>query len=240
MAARATDRTTFQREAERRFPYRVDIPVSTSGFGRQLTELHDWCRTHVAPGQWAQHGFVDKTRHDDRGVALEFTRWYFMAAADAEAFKQRWHEDQAPASIPRIRLEKLTGGVRALRNELLAYFQDGCPALDPKEAADAAHLMEEVHDLLLKVAIHTEWVDRLAQEPPALGSFSATRSTVVTELDILRSAKLVLDQHGEDALVHAARRADELLERGDVQGYEVWLAIFAVLESARAHLSGMD
>jgi hypothetical protein len=34
----------------------------------------------------------------------------------------------------------------------------------------------------------------------------------------------------------AARRADELFERGDVQGYEVWLAILAVLEAAKVHL----
>jgi hypothetical protein len=60
---------------------------------------------------------------------------------------------------------------------------------------------------------------------------------MASELDILQSAKVVLDCHGPDALIHAARRADELLERGDVQGYEVWLAILAVLESARAHLS---
>jgi hypothetical protein len=63
---------------------------------------------------------------------------------------------------------------------------------------------------------------------------------LVTDLDILRSAKLVIDHHGKDALIQAARQADELLERGDVQGYEVWLAILAVLESARAHLAGAN
>jgi len=63
---------------------------------------------------------------------------------------------------------------------------------------------------------------------------------VVNDLDILRGAKLVLDHHGPDALTHAARHADAPLERGDVQGYEAWLAILAVLESARAHLSGAD
>jgi hypothetical protein len=65
-------------------------------------------------------------------------------------------------------------------------------------------------------------------------------TAVVSELQILRSAKVVLDHHGPDALTHAARRADALLERGDVQGYELWLAILAVLESARVHLSGMN
>ena len=44
---------------------------------------------------------------------------------------------------------------------------------------------------------------------------------MVSELHILLSAKLVLDYHGQDALVHAARRADELLERGGPQGFAV-------------------
>jgi len=39
---------------------------------------------------------------------------------------------------------------------------------------------------------------------------------MVSDLDILRSAKVVLDHHGEDALVYAARQADALLERGDL------------------------
>lgn len=174
MAPRPTDRTRSQRDAERRFPYRVDIPVSTSGFGRQLTELHDWCRAHIPAGQWDQHGFQDKARRDDRGVALEFTRWYFMTAVDAEAFKRRWHDDRAPGSIPRIRLEKLTGRVRAFRDELLACFENS-RALDVAESGSVVHLMEEVHDLLLKVALHPEWVERLAQEPPAPGSFASVR-----------------------------------------------------------------
>ena len=63
-------------------------------------------------------------------------------------------------------------------------------------------------------------------------------TAVVTELDILRGAKVVLDHHGPDALTHAARRADQLLERGDVQGYELWIAILAILESAKTHLLG--
>ena len=61
---------------------------------------------------------------------------------------------------------------------------------------------------------------------------------MTSDLDILRGAKVVLDHHRPDALTHAARRADALLERGDVQGYELWIAILAVLESARTHLLG--
>ncbi len=50
----------------------------------------------------------------------------------------------------------------------------------------------------------------------------------------------MLDHHGEDALLYATKRADELLERGDPQGYEVWLAILTVIESARLHLGQSD
>jgi hypothetical protein len=59
---------------------------------------------------------------------------------------------------------------------------------------------------------------------------------MVSDLGLLRSAKLVLDQHGADALIHCAQQADRMIEKGDVQGYEVWCAIMALLESAKAHL----
>jgi hypothetical protein len=38
----------------------------------------------------------------------------------------------------------------------------------------------------------------------------------MTDPDIFRAAKLLIDQHGEDAALRAAQRADELLEEGDV------------------------
>ena len=37
---------------------------------------------------------------------------------------------------------------------------------------------------------------------------------MIPELDIYRAAKLLIDQHGEDAPIRAAERADELLEAG--------------------------
>jgi hypothetical protein len=36
---------------------------------------------------------------------------------------------------------------------------------------------------------------------------------------------VVLDQHGLDALIRCGRMADKMIEKGDVQGYEVWCAI---------------
>jgi hypothetical protein len=42
---------------------------------------------------------------------------------------------------------------------------------------------------------------------------------MVNDPDLLGSAKLVLDQHGPDALIHCGRMADKMIEKGDVQGY---------------------
>lgn len=38
---------------------------------------------------------------------------------------------------------------------------------------------------------------------------------MIAEIDIYRSAKLLLDQHGDEAPIHAAMRVDELLDAGD-------------------------
>ncbi len=46
---------------------------------------------------------------------------------------------------------------------------------------------------------------------------------VVSELDIYRSAMLLVDQHGEDASLEAAVRADAMFERGAMAGVAVWL-----------------
>lgn len=47
--------------------------------------------------------------------------------------------------------------------------------------------------------------------------------------DIWRAANLLIKQHGQDAAIYASERADELLERGDVDGRAVWLRIHAEL-----------
>jgi hypothetical protein len=43
----------------------------------------------------------------------------------------------------------------------------------------------------------------------------------VIDPDIYRAAKLLIDQHGDDAAIKAAQRADQLLDEGDVQGSAV-------------------
>ena len=53
---------------------------------------------------------------------------------------------------------------------------------------------------------------------------------MIPELDIYRAAKLLIDQHGEDAPIRAAERADELLDDGDTEGALVWRAIVRAIE----------
>ena len=51
-----------------------------------------------------------------------------------------------------------------------------------------------------------------------------------SDLDIYRSAKLLVDQHGDEAPIHAAMRADELLGAGDLDGCAVWKRIVKATE----------
>ncbi len=42
--------------------------------------------------------------------------------------------------------------------------------------------------------------------------------TVIPDLDIYRTANVLVKQHGEDAPIEAAMRADAMLEKGDLGG----------------------
>ena len=50
------------------------------------------------------------------------------------------------------------------------------------------------------------------------------------DLDIYRSAKLLVDQHGEDAPIFAAMQADKCLEAGDLDGKAVWIRVIRAIE----------
>ena len=54
---------------------------------------------------------------------------------------------------------------------------------------------------------------------------------MITTLDIYRSAQVLLNRDGDGASLHAANRADEMLDAGDMDGRAVWGRIYgAVLE----------
>jgi hypothetical protein len=78
-----------------------------------------------------------------------------------------------------------------------------------------------------------------AETELAGGELSQRDHRVIPDLDIYRAAKLLVDQHGEDAPLRAAERADELLETGDFEGAAIWRSILAAIEELqRGRLDG--
>jgi hypothetical protein len=48
---------------------------------------------------------------------------------------------------------------------------------------------------------------------------------MIPDRDIWRAANLLIREHGADAEIVAARRAEDMAERGDHEGKSVWLRI---------------
>ena len=42
------------------------------------------------------------------------------------------------------------------------------------------------------------------------------------QIDIYRTANLLIKKHGEQASIEAAMRADEMLDKGDLDGKAAW------------------
>ncbi len=53
----------------------------------------------------------------------------------------------------------------------------------------------------------------------------AEGTPMIPDLDIYRSAQMLVKRHGEDAPIEAAMRADAMLEKGDLDGFAVWKRI---------------
>ncbi len=53
---------------------------------------------------------------------------------------------------------------------------------------------------------------------------------MIPDLDIYRSAQVLVKRHGEDAPIEAAMRADAMLDKGDLYGYAVWKRIVKATE----------
>ncbi len=53
---------------------------------------------------------------------------------------------------------------------------------------------------------------------------------MIPDLDIYRSANLLVQRHGEDAPIETAMRADAMLEKGDLDGCAVWKRIVKAVE----------
>ena len=56
------------------------------------------------------------------------------------------------------------------------------------------------------------------------------KTDMTADLDIYRAANELIKQHGEDAPIHAAMRADKMLEQGDMDGLAVWKRILSAID----------
>ena len=56
----------------------------------------------------------------------------------------------------------------------------------------------------------------------------------VSELDVFRSAKLLVDQHGAEAPIEAALRYDAMLSKGDLDGQRIWKRVLAAINDLLA------
>ena len=53
---------------------------------------------------------------------------------------------------------------------------------------------------------------------------------MTSDTDIYRTANILIREHGDKAAIHAAMRADELLDAGDMDGRATWLRIIEAIE----------
>ncbi len=53
---------------------------------------------------------------------------------------------------------------------------------------------------------------------------------MIPDLDIYRAAQALIKHHGQDAPIHAAMRADAMLDKGDLDGYATWRRILRAVE----------
>ena len=48
---------------------------------------------------------------------------------------------------------------------------------------------------------------------------------MIPDIDVYRTANILVTQHGDEAPIHAAMRAHAMLEKGDMEGEAVWIRI---------------
>ncbi len=61
---------------------------------------------------------------------------------------------------------------------------------------------------------------------------------MIPDLDIYRSANVLVKRHGADAPIHAAMRAAAMLDAGDLDGYAVWKRILRAVEELQGTMPG--
>ena len=62
---------------------------------------------------------------------------------------------------------------------------------------------------------------------------------MIPDLDIWRAANLLIREHGRDAEIEAAKRADLMVERGDLDGQSLWKRIRRAIVELQAPPTGL-
>lgn len=60
----------------------------------------------------------------------------------------------------------------------------------------------------------------------------------ISNREVWTAANLIIKRHGADAEIEVARRADQMLDRGDIDGQLVWRRIRQAIVELRAAPSG--
>jgi hypothetical protein len=58
--------------------------------------------------------------------------------------------------------------------------------------------------------------------------------SLITDRDVWAAALLMVKRYGDDAMLEAAERADQLLDEGDMAGTETWQRILNAIERLQA------
>ena len=53
---------------------------------------------------------------------------------------------------------------------------------------------------------------------------------MIQDLDIYRSAHVLIREHGDDAQIRAAQQVDAMLDKGDMDGRAVWIRVIAAIK----------
>ena len=61
---------------------------------------------------------------------------------------------------------------------------------------------------------------------------------MTSDLDIYRSAKLLVDKHGEDAAIFSAMQADRCLEAANLDGKAVWMRVIRAIKELQQREPG--
>jgi hypothetical protein len=70
--------------------------------------------------------------------------------------------------------------------------------------------------------------------------FNSQETVALQEIDIWRTAKVLIDAHGESAWLEAAQRADHCLEAGNSNGATVWKQVLKAVEDLQRQKSVGD